>query len=671
MIRNSIRRPKDDEAAKPANAAPQAAATPAGANNNSKPGKTPPQAVANQAAPNAPAAVANRTATSPTTPVAGNPPSASPQVAAAPLPEPIVPPQPATAEARFQRTVQSLQEIGAALEAYAQQNRRYPNPAIRDAAGQPLLSWRVELLPYLGYAALYQQFALDQPWDSPQNQALLKHIPVQYRAAHRWDERTNVLLPVGNSTAFRPAGAVNVRKFDDGISNTVIAVEADDAIAVAWTQPQDLAFEPTRPQQNLGGLHSGSFLAVWGGGKILETSATLPANQLKGIFTVDGGETINVAQIAKDPNMASSQSAIPIAATGTTATLPPSSTDTALVTTANPFVAGSAATRDDSAAAAGTSSGRSGRFTNATQPTKLAQRFPVPSHDAQVEARKTLQDLYGPSIKDAKTSSERLKIAQEMLKDTQQFEAGSARVYVAMNVAMEIGVKESDTAIAIKAWQELTDAFEFPIRERRLALIEKLIQSRLTSSQLQMLKPLLSDAVDEAIATDDYTSALSVIAMAYRVSKARNNQALSEYLRDQQEMLERLRTEFIRYTKLLSAETLTDNDRQSNYIAGRYLCFIKGDWPSGLPLLAKGDDPKIAELAAADLLPPTDIESKVAVAHQWWELGQQEESIVRRRMLSHALELYRLVRDELPQGLVRTQVEYRIRQLETELKPRR
>lgn len=530
----------------------------------------------------------------------------------------------------------------------------------------------MELLPYLGYAALYQQFALDQPWDSAHNQALLRHIPLQYRAAHRWDERTNVVLPIGSSTAFRPAGAVNLRKFDDGVNNTVIAVEGDDVVAVAWTQPQDLPFEPTQPQRNLGGLHAGFFLAVWGGGQAYQTSASLPANQLKGIFTIDGGETINVAQIAKAPEMSLPQTVPGVAATATNASPAAATAASNPVAATSPSLGASNATRSDlDSAGFATSSGSSHRPTNAPRPTEISQRFPIPSREAQREARTLLQDIYGPAIKDAKSSNDRLKIAQEMLKDTQQFEAGSARVYVAMNVAMEIGVKESDVAVALKAWQSMASSFEFPLQKRRLAFIEKLIQSRLSSSQLQMLKPLLSDAVDEAIETDDYTSALSVITMAHRVAKARNNEALSEYLGDQQQILERLRTEFVRYSKLLSAETLADDDRQSNYVAGRYLCFIKGDWQSGLPLLAKGDDSKIAELAAADLQPPTDSESKVAVAHQWWELGQQEESIVRRRMLAHALELYQRVRDEVPQGLVRTQVEYRIRQLESELKPRR
>src|SRR5439155_26207053 len=39
--------------------------------------------------------------------------------------------------------------------------------------GKPLLSWRVHILPYVEEDLLYQQFKLNEPWDSPNNIRLL------------------------------------------------------------------------------------------------------------------------------------------------------------------------------------------------------------------------------------------------------------------------------------------------------------------------------------------------------------------------------------------------------------------------------------------------------------------------------------------------------------------
>ena len=47
--------------------------------------------------------------------------------------------------------------------------------------GQPYLSWRVYLLPYLGYNALFKQFHLNEPWNSPNNIQLLNEMPEVFR----------------------------------------------------------------------------------------------------------------------------------------------------------------------------------------------------------------------------------------------------------------------------------------------------------------------------------------------------------------------------------------------------------------------------------------------------------------------------------------------------------
>lgn len=53
--------------------------------------------------------------------------------------------------------------------------------AIYSADGRPLLSWRVALLPYLDRQDLYDQFRLDEPWDSPHNLSLVGRMPRVYR----------------------------------------------------------------------------------------------------------------------------------------------------------------------------------------------------------------------------------------------------------------------------------------------------------------------------------------------------------------------------------------------------------------------------------------------------------------------------------------------------------
>ena len=58
----------------------------------------------------------------------------------------------------------------------------FPRRAIYSKQGKPLLSWRVQLLPYLDAKALYDEFHLDEPWDSEHNRKLIDRMPEVYRS---------------------------------------------------------------------------------------------------------------------------------------------------------------------------------------------------------------------------------------------------------------------------------------------------------------------------------------------------------------------------------------------------------------------------------------------------------------------------------------------------------
>ena len=59
-----------------------------------------------------------------------------------------------------------LRQIILAMHNYETADGALPAYANFDADGNPLLSWRVHMLPYLEQNELYNQFKLDEPWNS-------------------------------------------------------------------------------------------------------------------------------------------------------------------------------------------------------------------------------------------------------------------------------------------------------------------------------------------------------------------------------------------------------------------------------------------------------------------------------------------------------------------------
>ncbi len=75
----------------------------------------------------------------------------------------------------------NLKKLALAMHNYVDTHQGHlPSAATWGRNGKALLSWRVELLPYLGEGELYNQFKRDEPWDSPHNRKLLSKMPAVY-----------------------------------------------------------------------------------------------------------------------------------------------------------------------------------------------------------------------------------------------------------------------------------------------------------------------------------------------------------------------------------------------------------------------------------------------------------------------------------------------------------
>lgn len=193
------------------------------------------------------------------------------------------------------QTGNSLRQIGLAMHMYHDQHGTLPPPAKRLSNGQRGLSWRVMILPYLDQDAVYRQFHIEEPWDSPHNKALLGQMPTVYNRggtpANAWSGNTPFQVFVGPGSAFedRPK-PITFMDFKDGTSNTLLVVEAQQE--VPWTKPDDLPFDPARPLPPLGLAGSPDFWLVYGDGSIKRMPTMTPETQLKALITREGGEVI-------------------------------------------------------------------------------------------------------------------------------------------------------------------------------------------------------------------------------------------------------------------------------------------------------------------------------------------------------------------------------------------
>ncbi len=214
---------------------------------------------------------------------------------AAALIEPLV--KEARAEGARERSVNNLKDLALALHNYHDAHKGFPTHAIYSKDGKPLLSWRVAVLPYVEGLQLYNQFKLDEPWDSPHNKKLIAQMPKIYRSpfSKRGKEgRTTYLVPVGKETAFpeQREGLSLPRDFPDGSSNTILVVEATEEQAVIWTKPEDLRVDPRKPHTGLVAKGRDWFLVAMADGSARTVRANVSVQTLWAAFTRAGGEPL-------------------------------------------------------------------------------------------------------------------------------------------------------------------------------------------------------------------------------------------------------------------------------------------------------------------------------------------------------------------------------------------
>ncbi len=202
-----------------------------------------------------------------------------------------------------QRTLgmSNAKQIADALNTYRKSYGSYPTPTVVDATGKPLYSWRVLILPQLGYEPLYNSYRLDQSWDSPTNLSLMSQMPPVYTCPGNVNAlavyETNFALIVGPGSLFPSGTSVDPNKMLDKPSETLLVVETTDG-AYNWTQPGDIGTSSgiaigTRPMVDIGGNYPDCVIAATVDGSPVAIRNTIPRGSLDAIITPNGQETVD------------------------------------------------------------------------------------------------------------------------------------------------------------------------------------------------------------------------------------------------------------------------------------------------------------------------------------------------------------------------------------------
>ncbi len=198
-----------------------------------------------------------------------------------------------------ERVMNRLKQMALAMHQYLDTNKTFPPAAIYSKDGKPLLSWRVAILPYIEQQDLYKEFKLDEPWDSPHNKKLLAKMPKMYASIKAGAKAgtTPYRVFAGKGAIFDGKEGSRIQDITDGTSNTVLIVEAADA--VPWTKPDELPLAAGKPLSKLGGQVKGGFCMATADGAAHFIRTPINEEAMRAVITRGGGEVVNFDDLSK------------------------------------------------------------------------------------------------------------------------------------------------------------------------------------------------------------------------------------------------------------------------------------------------------------------------------------------------------------------------------------
>jgi hypothetical protein len=308
---------------------------------------------------------------------------------------------------------------------------------------------------------------------------------------------------------------------------------------------------------------------------------------------------------------------------------------------------------------------------NAQQPAPLgplvqsAAKAEVPSEEAQKTALREIAEVYKADYDKAKTATQKIELANKLLREAVATKDDVVGRYVLLRVSRDIAAAQGDLGVALQATQQICREYEADLPTMQIEVANIAVKApKLAKGHLTVAGQLLP-LIDAAIAADHYERAVSIAELALQCARSAEDAEKIKQFDALRNEIDAIAAEFQEIQTAKATLEQKPTDAAANLSMGKFLCFSKGDWGTGVSMLALGDD---EELKAAALLELAAKPDALKIAEAWWTVSENQTGKAKEKAQAHTAHWYQVALPALT-GLTKAKVETRMKSLPTPVAP--
>ena len=293
----------------------------------------------------------------------------------------------------------------------------------------------------------------------------------------------------------------------------------------------------------------------------------------------------------------------------------------------------------------------------------VIKKQPVPTDDQREQSETNVQEIFKQDFAKALRLADKAALAEKLLEHARTTTDDPPGKYALLQEASHLAVTAGDIDVADKILDELIAHFDVDAVDSRSKIYKQLsttVKSGVPQQQLaEVFLKLAAECATESRFDTAMESTKTAVLLAGKAKNLKLRETAKaktdEYLLQKQsaDMAEQFRESLRK----------NPNDSVANEGLGKYLCFVKDDWPTGLPHLVKSENPLLRSAAELEQSEPDSSTKMNELGDCWWELAKKFTGNDKMGANRHAQYWYLQAIPEL-KGLDKVRTKTRLDELE-------